>query len=77
MCVSEAGLHRTLTSSPSWIFKFLVPFRRLLVSIPDVCSPSTKALDENYDAQDDNKDGNEGLEDPGRRRHPDEHWSEV
>ena len=37
-----AGLRRTSTSSPSWIFKFLVPdlvsIPGLLVSIPDVCS---------------------------------------
>ena len=29
---------------PSWIFKFLVSFLRLLVSIPDACIPSTKAM---------------------------------
>ena len=39
-------------STPSLIFKLLVPVLRLLVSLPDVCLPSstsTKTMDENWD----------------------------
>ena len=38
------GLRRTSTSLPAWISKFLVPVGRLLVAIPDLCFPSTKAI---------------------------------
>ena len=59
-----------LTAAPSWIFKFLVPVLRLLVSTPGVCPPRTKVMDENCndcDAHNDCKDGSEGLKHPGRR----------
>ena len=38
------GLRRTPTSSPSRIFKILVPVLRLLVAIPHVCAPGTKVM---------------------------------
>ena len=41
---SVPGLRRTSTFSPSWIFKFLAPVLRVLVSVLDICSrrPWTK-----------------------------------
>ena len=71
---SSVGLRRTSTSSPSWISKILDIVLRLLVLIPDVCSPRTNTIDKNKDVHDDYKDGNEGLKDPGRqgRRRPEE-----
>ena len=41
---TPSGLRRTSTSSPSWIFKFLVPVQRLLVFIAEVRSLCTKAM---------------------------------
>ena len=74
-----AGLGRTSTYSSSWIYKSLVPVLRLMVSVSDVCSTNTKAIDENYKVHDDYKDGNEGFKDPGRRgcRRPEEPWYTV
>ena len=38
---------------------------RLLLGIPEVCSPTTKAVEENKDVRDDFRDGNDGFKDPG------------
>ena len=61
-------LRGTSTSSPSWISKFLVSVLRLLHCISEVCSPTTKAVDQNKDVRDDFRDRNESFEDPGRRQ---------
>ena len=42
-----SGRLRTSTSSPSWICKFLVSVRRLLLCMQEVCSPTMKVMDEN------------------------------
>ena len=59
------GFRGMSTSSPYWIFKFLVSVLRLLVSFQDVCLPS-KAMDYNQDVRDDYADGNEELKNPGK-----------
>ena len=63
-------------SSPSWIFKSRVPVLRLLVTISDVCSPNTKAIDKNYDVHEDYKNSKiqEG-EDVDVPRSPDTPWT--
>ena len=54
---SGPGLRGTSTSSPSWIFKFLISVVTLLV-----WHFSTKATDENQDGCDDFKDGSDRLQ---------------
>ena len=64
------GLRRTSTSE---VFQSLIAVQRVLFCISEVCSPTTKAIDENKDNGDEFKDGNKSFKDPGRRgrRRPD------
>ena len=58
----------TIEPRPSKVSKIHVPVLRLLVLIPDVCSPSQKAKTNTRTPGDDEKDGNGSLKVPGPRR---------
>ena len=69
--VSLSDLSHFITTTPPQdvdvlAFEFFVSVLRLLLGLPEVCSPITKATDKNYNVRDDFKDGNEGFKDPGR-----------